>query len=363
MTAAGLLLAAMGTAQTAGLLEREAAGWVETRTGFFSPGALSRLRVESRGLVIVQGGGGNQIAWRVKNHIRVERESDARRILGEYAPRLRSGGGSALVSMPQSGDSMVYSELEVRVPSGVRFAAVSNALGDILLRDLPLEVDAETGGGRVDADRLGGRLAARSSGGEILLGPVGGEVRATTGGGAIQARSLGADSGLETAGGEIFVERSEGSVSAISGAGGVQVMRARGAVNARTAGGSIKVLEAGGGVRCESMGGGIRLAGAGNLFASTLLGAIFAELLAGGSADSILETESGDITVLIPSRLAVTVQAVNDSGRDARIMTEFPEIHVRGGGGRMVASGALNGGGPLLKVAAAKGTIYLKRQR
>ena len=134
-----------------------------------------------------------------------------------------------------------------------------------------------------------------------------------------------------------------------------------------SSGGGIQVSAARG-VRCESVGGGIRLIDvSGELKVSTAIGSILAQLLR-TIENSYLSTGSGDITVLIPSNMAVTVQAHNDSpGRFGRIISEFPEVHVQTGaassGGRIVAAGAINGGGPLLTIAAADGTIFLRRHK
>jgi hypothetical protein len=87
-----------------------------------------------------------------------------------------------------------------------------------------------------------------------------------------------------------------------------------------------------------------------------------------GVEKSYISTGSGDITILIPSNLAVTVRAQNHSmGRVGRIVSEFPEVRVQSAStsvpGRMVAAGAINGGGPLLTIAASDGTIFLRRQK
>jgi hypothetical protein len=50
-----------------------------------------------------------------------------------------------------------------------------------------------------------------------------------------------------------------------------------------------------------------------------------------------------------------------------RIISDFPEIHVKvltqPGANPVVAEGALNGGGPLLRLNVVGGTIYLRRQK
>jgi hypothetical protein len=83
--------------------------------------------------------------------------------------------------------------------------------------------------------------------------------------------------------------------------------------------------------------------------------------------DSRLSTRDGDITVVIPGTSAVTVLAriMNADGR-GRILSDFPEIRSAtdgaGAPGEMLAQGSLNGGGPLLRITAAGGCIYLRRR-
>jgi hypothetical protein len=81
-----------------------------------------------------------------------------------------------------------------------------------------------------------------------------------------------------------------------------------------------------------------------------------------------LNSGSGDITVFIPSNVAVSVQALSDNkNRVPRIVSEFPEIRVRPAGalriGPVTAQGSLNGGGPTLTITASSGTIYLRRHK
>jgi hypothetical protein len=146
------------------------------------------------------------------------------------------------------------------------------------------------------------------------------------------------------------------------------VGQAEGAVTAETSGGAIQV-DAANGVRCESAGGAIRLRNvAGALHASANSGNILAQLVTGQPfADSLLSTNAGDITVFIPSNLALTIQATNETGGTGRIISDFPQVPVQAGAqpgvGPVVAKGALNGGGPVLRVNVMGGTIYLRREK
>jgi hypothetical protein len=117
-------------------------------------------------------------------------------------------------------------------------------------------------------------------------------------------------------------------------------------------------------VTCNSGAGGVSLGNiSGAIQVTTLMGNI-TSLLGAASADSYLATGSGDITVMIPSNLGVTIWAENDmADSPRRIVSEFPQVPVRRQGPRLVAQGAVNGGGPTLRISAVIGTIFIKRRQ
>jgi DUF4097 and DUF4098 domain-containing protein YvlB len=121
---------------------------------------------------------------------------------------------------------------------------------------------------------------------------------------------------------------------------------------------------AAGGVQCESASGGIRVSNiSGAMRVSTSLGNILANLLGARLSDSYLATGNGDITVLIPSNVGVTIRAQNDMADTLRrITSDFSGILVRRQGRQVVAEGPVNGGGPLLQISATVGTIFIRKQ-
>jgi hypothetical protein len=77
---------------------------------------------------------------------------------------------------------------------------------------------------------------------------------------------------------------------------------------------------------------------------------------------------SGDITVLIPSNLALSVLARNDSGANPRIVSDFSELRVKPLIARpayqgVTYQGSINGGGPLLSLSTASGIIWVKKSK
>jgi hypothetical protein len=113
--------------------------------------------------------------------------------------------------------------------------------------------------------------------------------------------------------------------------------------------------------------GAVKPAGlSGQMQVTTVVGSILAELQPGRwpLLNSLLSAARGDITVWIPAGLALTVAAVAGSPR-SRIVSEFAEIPVSqmaNGELRCVARGSLHGGGPVLRLAAGDGVVYLRRR-
>jgi DUF4097 and DUF4098 domain-containing protein YvlB len=369
-------------AQVESPISREGTHRVRTSTG---SAALhgAELRISARGPVSVQGEQRPDLYYSLTGRTRAPDEQSPRKSgFTQGAPvKISTEGGATVLSVEYQDDS---AELRVSVPRNLRLTSVETQGGAIEAGGLEGNLRAATGGGHVRADRIGGELTATTGGGEIQLGFVAGGVRCSTGGGSIAARALGGDARLETGGGEISIGEVSGTVRASTGGGNIRIERAGGEVNASTGGGLIDVLQAHGpvvaetgggsirvssasGVRCSSASGAIRLqAVSGHLRAATGLGSILAELSRGKRLeDSALSTGSGNITVIIPSDLAVTVQALIQSAGLLNIVSEFPEIRPspEPRGARVEAQGALNGGGPLLKLTAGNGTIYLRRQK
>jgi hypothetical protein len=167
-------------------------------------------------------------------------------------------------------------------------------------------------------------------------------------------------------GGNIRVERAALGVEAAAGAGLIEVSDAGGPVVAETGAGSIRIRSASD-VRCDSGAGAINLQSvSGSLRAATKSGSIVADFTgASRLLDSSLVTALGDITVFVPSKLPVTIEAVNSTPGANRIVSDFGEIGPRReqGNSRSEAGGAINGGGPMLRLSASGGTIYVRQRK
>ncbi len=380
-----LAVAVAGSAQAPVGMAREGAYWVRTTQGTVDAARVRELRVATWGDIALRGAPGGSISYSLETRVRANSESEAARLMDGLRARTGRDGSILQLTMDCCAQRRTFATLTVTAPSRIEKAYLKTLGGNVLAEHLPATVIVESGGGRIEADRIGGGFHAKTVGGEIRLGVVDGPVKCISGAGGIRARQIGGEARLETAGGEIHVDEAADHLYASSGGGNIHIGVAAKGVNARTAGGIIEVEQSGGmviaetagggisvmnspGAKCQSNGGPIRLNGVeGTLRAATAAGDIVAVLMSGAALeDSFLDTSHGDVTVYIPSNMAVTVKARNTpAGQAGRIVSDFPEIPVARGGkagfGPAMAEGALNGGGPLLTVSAA-GSIFLRRK-
>ena len=346
--------------------------WVMTVTGAVP--AASRLRVTSQGPVRVEGASGNEVSYNAELSVEARSQEDARRILSQNSVHVASNKGQVVLTTP---GGPVTTSLTIKA-SRLKLAVIRTSEGSVEANAIDGDLEINSGGGDLKCDRIRGDCNLSTAGGDIQVGEVGGDLQCGTAGGHISVKNVRGDAVLETAGGRVEIDHAGGDVRVDTAGGAIIVGNAGGEVAAASGGGAIEVGKAGGvvtiramagpvqvgaagGVRCESGSGGVRVSNiSGPMQVTTAVGSIIASLLAGRpSRDSFLQTGNGDVTVLIPSNLGVNIRAAADRGR---VVSEFPGIAQRRIGVRLLAEGPVNGGGPVLTIAGAGGTIFIKRQ-
>lgn len=351
--------------------------WV--RTYIDTAPAKPRVRINAHGPVTIEGNSSpTQFSFTVKLAVRARTQAEARVLLERLQVRAENQGEWFVVTTP---GGYATSSVAMRAPRLLE-AYVSNSDGQVEVNgvDGPLHVDTganqimvdrihgdcglSTGGGDIQAGRVDGSLHCSTVAGAIRSQWVGGSAVFQTNGGDIEAQQVNGVTQVQTGGGTIHIHSAGGSVTAVNGGGPVLIDRAGGVVTVRNVAGAVQIGAAGG-IHCESSNGGnIQLANiVGAMSVATRMGSILANLSGSRLAESLLATGNGDITVIIPSNLTVTIQAENQMADTMRrIVSEFREIQPRSVGTHLVAQGPINGGGPLLRISASAGTIFLKRQ-
>jgi TonB family protein len=232
-----------------------------------------------------------------------------------------------------------------------------------------------TQGGHIQVQEIAGSLDAFTAGGHIVAGNISGDAVLRSGGGHIRAGQISGRAQLETDGGNITLKQAGSFVSVRTGGGQIDFGEVRGSVRAQTGGGGIRIITVSGPMEVESNGGSIcltRVAGA--VQAATAGGTIQAWInpdatSSGGKVSlpgaSQLSSGAGDIIVFLPRNLAANIDAMVENGGLSRIDADpalFLNIQPMGnrGAGPVRATGALNGGGQVLKLRTTVGKIRLQ---
>ena len=204
-------------------------------------------------------------------------------------------------------------------------------------------VDLKTQGGGISVADLEGEVRTQTLGGNLRIGSIKGTVWGRTAGGNIEVEGTEGDADIETRGGGITIGNVEGAVEAKTAGGSIRIDRAAGSVNAKTSGGSITVEEVMGSINAKTLGGSVK-----------------AYISRQPEGDCSLETSGGNVTADLVEDIAIDVDARTTGGR---VSTDIPVTTVVQGkvrGNRL--EGAINGGGPLLKLRTLGGSIHLRKK-
>lgn len=349
--------------------------------------SASQLHVQIEGGSIrLEGNSGDRISYLVRH----SDPSNARnRSLPAPLYKLASytrGSTSWLVATPQARESNLRSiELVVGVPHKVEFVELETSGGDVSVQGVTARVKVVTGGGHLQIHDAGGSVSAetggqdidvdsaqgdgrfRTDGGQISVRYIKGNIDAFTGGGSISLGTGMRNAVLESNAGDVHVTFCGGELKAQSGGGNLVLGDIGGPADISTNGGNLRLHSAKGFVRAHTTAGNIELGGVPGADASTEAGSIVATFTTsdGPSRDSTLQTSTGDITVLLPSDLHITVWASVDLRAGHTIRSEVPGIKIEqegnGWSGSLFAEGKLNGGGPVLRVHATNGSITFRK--
>jgi len=233
-------------------------------------------------------------------------------------------------------------------------AKIDTEGGHITVQDVVGDIDAYTAGGFIQARDIDGNAKLHSGGGHIRAAHIKGTAQLETDGGNITVGEAGALVGVRTGGGQIDFGEVHGSVHAETGGGGVRVMYVSGPMEVETSGGGICLTRVSNVVRAAT--------GNGNITAWITPDSGDSSHPVRLPGPSQLASGTGDIVVFLPRNLAATIEASVENGGPDRIEAD-PALGLNVqpyDGGPMHASGALNGGGALLKLRSVDGKIRLQ---
>ncbi len=376
---------AWATASPAQEIRHEGNSWVQTVRG--SIAASHNLKLSTgAGSVTVTGTDQPNIQWTITKRVYSDSEANARRQFENFNLRAAPRGDYVLLEGGGAPGRRMSMDIHVSVPRDTALVKVETMGGSVTANNLHGRVEASSGGGPIHASDIVGPINAHTSGGSIEVRNTTGELRLESAGGGITIRAANGRVYAQTAGGSIDLDTAQSAVLKTAG-GCIMVKKIAGELDASTAGGSVEVGDVAGPAVLETAGGSIRLNSAKGLVkattsaggirlnrlsqgavARTAAGPITTEFVAqkGSFSDSTLETSMGDIVVYLPPDLPVTVNAMIDASSGHTIRSDFPELKITSEGGdygprEIYGRGALNGGGPALKIRTTSGNIELRR--
>jgi len=272
------------------------------------------LTVETQGGdITVRPGWGNEVIVVAKQKIRAKRDAEADELLKDLQLEISQSGNdvaaTAKYAKPSAGRIFgswppVQVSFEITVPSQIN-TVLKTSGGDVVLGDLI------------------GAMQITTSGGDIKIGRINGSVKASTSGGDIELREATGETRLNSSGGDIEVDRVIGAAKIITSGGDIEVDSVEGSLTASTSGGDVK---------------------------ARIKGAL--------AADCSLGTSGGDIEVTVDKSAAFQLDASTSGGK---VKASGLAIAIeRGAIGKSRLQGAVNNGGPTLKLRTSGGNIEIE---
>jgi hypothetical protein len=199
----------------------------------------------------------------------------------------------------------------------------------------------------------------KTAGGNIDVKDLTGEVQAQTSGGGLTFAQIHGPLDGQTAGGNVRLSQCEGELRVKSSGGGIEAEGGKGSLDGRTSGGPVSVKDFHGPVSVQTGGGGIKLENVDGKIAGTTSGGSISASVPKLSDEVKLVTSGGAVTFRAPEGSAFDLDATSSGGG---VVSEW---NVDGGEApkptRQKLKGAVNGGGKPVVLRTTGGTIQLKK--
>ncbi len=249
----------------------------------------------------------------VKQVIHASTEHEADEILAKLTLRLEQAGN----------DIIAEAKYEKRGPGSWfgNWPPVSISFEVTVPKSFNLHLD--TSGGNISVASLNGNVHARTSGGDLEFARIDGDIDAGTSGGNIKLKEGTARAMLRTSGGDIEIDRAGGPTDVSTSGGNIKINSVAQLISATTSGGDVH--------------------------------AAITEPL---KQDTLLSTSGGDVEVEVVKGAGFQLDA-STSGGDVNVSGLTITIE-QGGSGKSKLVGAVNGGGPRLKLRSSGGDVIVR---
>jgi len=359
--------------------------WVEEITGAMP--AARELRVNTDvGSVQVQGNA-PRVSYVIRKRSYATAQPAARKQFEQmHISTMRAGDSDVVEGKLVSRNQLRFGvEFILQVPREISLVKVQTRNGSLAFSSIAATIEATTGAGLIKLDDLAGPVKIASGGGNVEAGNLGSDLTLTSGAADVRVANVGGQTQVSLGGGRVYIGSSRASTIQ-TGAGSIQVQKCIGDLHVISGGGNLYLGDVDGAVQAETEGGSVRLASAsGPVSVTTGGGSVELYKLARGAqvetgagpivvefvgnrgfSDSFLHTAAGDVTVCFARNFPVTVHATSDMAVGRGIFSDLPGLNITQQGGTyspksMSAEGALNGGGPALRIRTTMGQIGFRR--
>lgn len=361
---------------------RDGNSWVEEVTGTL-PTARELHVFTDIGSVQVQGNSPH-ITYLIRKRSYAPTEEVARRQFDEFRVTASKSGESDLIQGKITNKQLTRfgAEFIVQAPRDLNLVKVETRAGSLAFTSIAATIVASTGAGLIKLDDLAGPVKIVSGGGNIEGGNLGNDFSVTSGAADVRVANVGGQtqvnlgggrvyigtthaSTIQTGAGSIQVQKCIGDLKVSSGGGNLYLGDVEGSVQASTQGGSVRLASASGPVQVTTGGGSVELYKLGRgAQVETGAGPIMVEFMGNRAfTNSSLHTASGDVSVCLNG--GANVHAQSDMVSGSGIVSDFSSLNITWQGGQFSprsawAEGAVNGGGPMLRIRTTIGQIALR---
>jgi len=294
-----------------GLLEAKITRMVE-KTFAVQPGG-NLTAVTQGGDIKIQTSPSPQVQIQVKQVFRASTEQEVDEILEKLSLKLEQSGN----------DVTVESKFERHSPRTWFGNWPPVSVSFVITVPESYNLTLNTSGGDISVDSLNGNVRARTSGGNLGFARIEGDLDASTSGGNITLNEGTARAKLRTSGGNITVDRAGGPTEVSTSGGDISLRSVEHLISASTSGGDVR---------------------------AKITGPI--------SQDTALSTSGGNVVVEIAPGTGFHLDA-STSGGDVRADGITITLE-KGGSGKSRLVGAVNGGGPELKLRSSGGDVKIR---
>ena len=281
------------------------------KTFMVTPGGTLRVETEG-GSIRVQSSSEPVVKVTALQKIRANTDRKADELLKKLT----------LTMEVQGADATATTKYE-RPVGGIRWGQQPVVVDFVVTVPAKFSANLKTSGGAIVIGDLEGKVNVRTSGGDVKLGKISGVVDAHTSGGNVELGEGGAEVKLSTSGGD------------------VKAGWLKGPAVLRTSGGNIRVAQVANTLEAKTSGGNVT--------------AGFVGALAG---DCEMSTSGGDVKATVAATTGFRLDASTSGGK---VQATGLKITIEQGGlKKSRLAGAVNGGGPSLKLRSSGGDILVE---